>query len=94
MGRNILLAGIATSTTPFQYPVGSPAPPVQYTFLKAVQFSPIGEAQVNNNNNSPQTVRRLRWNRRTQQLFLVPTPANVVAVQFTGLGGNVKIYRR
>src|SRR5437762_8015782 len=28
------------SLTPFQYPVGSPEPAAQYTFVKAVQFSP------------------------------------------------------
>src|SRR5206468_1972776 len=30
------------SATPFQYPVGNPAPAAQYTFQKALQFSPRG----------------------------------------------------
>src|SRR5437764_2763203 len=38
----------ANSTTPFGYPVGNPAPASQYRFLKAIQFSPRGEARVNN----------------------------------------------
>jgi hypothetical protein len=48
------------STTPFQYPVPAaspspaPVPSAQYTFRKAVQFSPTGEARVNNNSNFPQ----------------------------------------
>src|SRR6266446_6419329 len=45
------------STTPFQYPVGNPEPAAQYTFVKAVQFSPGGEARINNSTstNSLQT---------------------------------------
>src|SRR5437773_10200216 len=38
----------SNSTTPFQYPVGNPAPAAQYLFVKAVQFSPRGEARINN----------------------------------------------
>jgi len=83
------LGDTANSTTPFQYPAGSP-----YTFMKAVQFSPRGEAQINNSTNSLQTA---------AEIGLVPThgnatpsslPANVVAIQLTGVGGNVIIYRR
>src|SRR5262249_6121002 len=44
-----------TSATPFQYPVGNPAPSLQYTFQKALQFSPRGEARINNDSNSPQS---------------------------------------
>src|SRR5437660_1887299 len=36
------------STTPFNYPVGNPAPAAQYTFVKLIQFSPRGEARINN----------------------------------------------
>src|SRR5437773_8028761 len=38
----------AASTIPFGYPVGNPAPAAQYTFVKAIQFSPRGEARINN----------------------------------------------
>ena len=84
----------SNSATPFQYPVGNPAPSSQYTFRKVVQFSPRGEARINNNSNSPQV---------TAEIGLEPThgatvpgsvPANVLAIQFTGIGGDVKIYRR
>jgi prepilin-type N-terminal cleavage/methylation domain-containing protein len=93
-GTQYTLAGIANSTTPFQYPVGSPAPPSQYTFLKAVQFSPRGEAQVNNNTNSLQTAAEIAFEPTHGATVPASIPANVVAVQFTGLGGAVKIYRR
>src|SRR5438552_1385340 len=36
------------SATPFQYPVGNPAPAAQYTFVKAIEFTPRGEARINN----------------------------------------------
>jgi type II secretory pathway pseudopilin PulG len=88
------LAGVADSTTPFQYPVGSPAPPLQCTFLKAIQFSPRGEAQINNNNNLPQAVAEIAIESTHGTAVPSSTPADVVAIQFTGLGGAVKIYRR
>src|SRR5213080_2732533 len=49
-------ASPVNSTTPFGYPVGNPPPPAQYTFLKAVQYSPGGEGRINNNSNPLQTV--------------------------------------
>jgi prepilin-type N-terminal cleavage/methylation domain-containing protein len=92
----------SASTTPFQYPVGNPAPTRQYQFSKAVQFNPRGEAQINNStvgaNGAP-----IYPPQRAAEIGLEPThgnvappsmPANAVAVQFTGIGGNVTIYRR
>jgi prepilin-type N-terminal cleavage/methylation domain-containing protein len=92
----------SNSTTRFQYPVGNPAPAaVQYTFVKAVQFSPRGEARINNSTvNSGVEVFPLQ---PAAEIAIEPThgatvpasvPANVVAIQFTGMGGNVKIYRK
>ena len=91
----------SNSTTPFQYPVGNPAPAAQYTFVKAVQFSPRGEARINNSTaNSGAEVFPLQT---AAEIAIEPThgatapasvPANVVAIQFTGVGGNVRIYRK
>jgi type II secretory pathway pseudopilin PulG len=91
----------SNSTTPFQYPVGNPAPTAQYTFVKAVQFSPHGEAHINNSTaNSGGEVFPLQT---AAEIAIEPThgatapasvPANVVAIQFTGIGGNVRIYRK
>jgi prepilin-type N-terminal cleavage/methylation domain-containing protein len=92
----------SNSTTPFQYPVGNPAPTAQYTFVKAVQFSPRGEARIDNStvNAGGTEVYPLQT---AAEIGLEPThgaalpasiPANVIAVQFTGVGGNVTIYRR
>jgi prepilin-type N-terminal cleavage/methylation domain-containing protein len=88
------LAGMANSTTPFQYPVGSPAPPVQYTFLKAFQFSPRGEAQANNNVNSPQTAAEVAFEQTHGAAIPASLAANLVAIQVNGFAGDVRIYRR
>ena len=92
----------SASTTPFQYPVGNPAPTAQYTFLKAVQFSPRGEAQINNStvnvSGTPifpaQTAAEIGLEPTHGAVAPPSIPANVVAIQFTGLGGDVKIYRQ
>jgi prepilin-type N-terminal cleavage/methylation domain-containing protein len=91
----------SSSTTPFQYPVGNPAPSAQYTFVKAIQFSPRGEARINNSTVSsgadvfpPQTVAEIAIEPTHGAVVPASTPANVVAIQFTGIGGNVNIYRK
>jgi type II secretory pathway pseudopilin PulG len=82
--------------TLFQYPAGSPAPTPQYTFLKGVQFSPGGMAQVINSaaSYSSQTAAEIGLEPTHGAVAPTSIPANVVAVQFTGLGGNVQIYRQ
>jgi prepilin-type N-terminal cleavage/methylation domain-containing protein len=92
----------ANSTTPFEYPVGNPAPPAQYTFLKAIQFSPLGEARINNSTVNPNGAEIFPL-QTSAEIGLEPThgpsvptsiPGNVFAVQFTGIGSNVSIYRQ
>ena len=87
------------SLTPFQYPVGNPEPVAQYTFVKAVQFSPTGEARIDNSTSSYPL-------QNAAEIGMVPTHSttlananlnlvpNRVAIQFTGVGGDVKIYRQ
>ena len=82
------------STTQFQYPVGNPEPAAQYTFVKAVQFSPGGEARIDNNSYSLQTAAEIGLEPTHGNAAPSSIPANVVAIQFAGVGGNVKIYRR
>ena len=92
----------SASTTPFRYPVGNPAPAAQYTFVKVIQFSPRGDARINNGtlNANGTEVFPLQ---NAAEIGVEPThgaaipgsvPANAVAVQFTGVGGNARIYRR
>src|SRR5437588_3921639 len=88
-----------TSLTPFQYPVGNPEPAAQYTFVKAVQFTPTGEGRIDNSTSSYPL-------QTAAEIGMVPTHSttvananpnlvpNRVAIQFTGAGGDVKIYRQ
>jgi hypothetical protein len=77
------------STTPFQYPVGSP-----YTFRKIIELSPGGEARINNNSNALQTAAEIGLEPTHGNVAPTSAPANLVAIQFTGVGGNVTIYRK
>jgi prepilin-type N-terminal cleavage/methylation domain-containing protein len=75
----------------FQYPLGGTA---QYTFTKAIQFSPRGEGVIDNSNYTLTTVSEIGV-QLTHGITPEPSPVkNPVAIQFTGVGGNVKIYRR
>jgi hypothetical protein len=75
----------------FQYPLGGPA---QYLFAKIIQFNSRGEAVVTNNNYTFAPVSEIGVE-PTHGATLPPSvPANLVAIQFTGFAGNVKIYRR
>lgn len=81
----------AVSATSFKYPLTGTA--VQYTFTKAIQFSPRGEARVNNASYPLTSI---------VEIGLQPTRGgdanaaspNLTAIQVTGILGNVKIYRR
>jgi hypothetical protein len=65
-----------------------------YTFAKIVQFNGRGEAVITNSNYTPKTVSEIGVEPTHGAAVPASTPANVCAVQFTGLGGNVKIYRQ
>jgi type II secretory pathway pseudopilin PulG len=84
----------ANSATPFQYPVGDPAPSAQYTFLKAIQFGPRGEVRINNNANSPQRWAEIAFEPTHGAAVPASLPANLVAIQINGFAGDVRIYRR
>ena len=88
---------------PFQYPLGNPVPTWQYRFRRTLRFSPTGECRVN----STYDVRKIVEVGLLQTHGSATPPprsgggttfvtwdGNVVAVQITGFGGNVKIYRR
>jgi prepilin-type N-terminal cleavage/methylation domain-containing protein len=96
----------APYTTPynFQYPVGNPCPTARYVFNKLLQFSPRGECRVNGD--SYQVRRVVEVGLIQTRGSTVPTPTsgagtstanysgNVVALQVSGFGSTVKIYRR
>ena len=63
-----------------------------YTFYKTIRFSPAGEASINGTYSA----------RRVAEIGLIPTRGstldvnnrNVIAIQFSGMAGNFKIFRR
>ena len=75
----------------FHYPVGSS--PGQYTFTKIVQFSPRGEGVIDNGNYTMASVSEIGL-QPTHGTTVDTNSTNLVAIQFTGFGGNVEIYRR
>jgi prepilin-type N-terminal cleavage/methylation domain-containing protein len=83
----------ASSQAPFQFPVGNPAPTAQYTFQTAIQFSPRGEAGVNVAGQSLQPVIEIGL-QPTHGATVDTKNKNVIAVQITGIAGNVNIYRQ
>ncbi len=85
--------GTGTSLASFQYPVGNPAPTKQYTFLTAIQFSPRGEARMNDASQALQTVIEIGL-QPTHGTTVDTNNKNVAAIQITGIAGNVKTYRR
>ena len=76
----------------FHYPVGSASP--QYTFVKIIQFSPRGGGVICNSNYTLANVSEIGVEPTHGAAVPASTPANLAAVQFGGVGGNVKIYRR
>lgn len=63
-----------------------------YTFYKTVRFNPRGEADIN----ASYKLRRVAeiGLKPTRGVTLDSSNPNVVAIQFTGASGDVKIYRR
>jgi prepilin-type N-terminal cleavage/methylation domain-containing protein len=103
---NAPVPNTAPYTTPynFQYPVGNPAPTLQYIFSKLLQFSPRGENRVNGDSYDIRRIVEIGLIQTHATATPVPISGvgtsavvfggNVVAVQITGFGGSVKIYRQ
>ena len=81
----------ANPSLSFQYPLSGTT---QYLFAKIVQFSPRGEGVIDNSNYTLATIAEVGIEPTHGAGVPASTPANVIAVQFTGVGGNVKIYQR
>ena len=90
IGAAMLSAG--SSKAPFQYPVGNPAPAVQYTFKTAIQFSPSGEVRVNDTSQPLQPLVEIGL-QPTRGTTVDMNNKNVAVLQVSGIAGNVIIYR-
>ena len=75
----------------FHYPVGSS--PGQYIFTKIIQFNPRGEGVIDNSNYTIAPVSEIGV-QPTHGTTVDTNSTNLVAIQFAGFSGNVKIYRK
>ena len=77
---------------PFQYPVGNPAPARQYSFRRTLRFNPRGECRINSTYDVRPVIEIGLL--QTHGSAVPAAVGNIAAVQATGFGGSVKIYRR
>ncbi len=77
---------------PFSYPVGAATSTPQYTFVKTIQFNPRGENIINSTLSMKPVVEI--GLQSAHGATVTGNSQNTVAVQITGIGGNVKVYRR
>jgi prepilin-type N-terminal cleavage/methylation domain-containing protein len=88
---------LADAYLSFHYPVN--IIPAQYTFTKVIQFSPHGEGVVDHRSYFASgatlaPISEIGVEPTHGAAVPASTPANVVAIQFVGLGNDVKIYRK
>jgi len=82
----------AASLTPFNYPLSGAA---QYVFTKAIQFSPRGEARINNSTSTYPLESAIEIGLQPTRGALVdPISVNLVSVQITGVSGDTIVYRK
>jgi Tfp pilus assembly protein FimT len=92
---NYIIGNAATaSITPFDWPLGSALNGGQYSFQKVINFDPQGVARIqyatNTDTISPYTEVGLQ---QTHGTTVDANNPNVVAIQVSGVGGNVTVYR-
>lgn len=82
---NYSIYSSSAQTTPYPMVIG------QYTFYNTIRFSPSGEVSINGST-TPQHIGEIGL-QPTHGDTLEQTPPNLAAIQFTGIGGNVQVYR-
>ena len=82
-----------SSNAPFYYPLSATPATAQYTFKTAIQFSPRGEARLNEMTQPLQPVMEVGL-RPTRGSAVAINSQEMAAVQITGIAGNVQIYRQ
>jgi type II secretory pathway pseudopilin PulG len=65
-----------------------------YTFYKTIRFNPLGEANINSTYSLKHAAEIGLVQTHGNTTPTSPYTGNVVAIQFTGVGGSIKIYRR
>jgi len=91
---NYRIGNAPASVTPFDWPLGTSLDAGQYSFKKVISFDPQGVARIQYSTNSdtisPYTEVGLQ---QTHGTTVDTNSPNVVAIQLSGVGGNVTIYR-
>ncbi len=87
-GDNFTKRGSVTNRTTFTYPLGASSP--TYTFVKVIQFNPLGDATKIVESPWPLIEIGLRPARGGT---IDTSSKNCVAIQVDGIGGLVRIYR-
>lgn len=97
-------APFTNSHYPFQYPLGNPIPTAQYLFQRTLQFSPRGESRINGNNYDIRRIIEIGLLQTYGSSVPIPTSGsgtssatydgNTIAIQISGLGSAVTLYRR
>jgi len=91
---NYRIGNAPASFTPFDWPLGSALGGGQYSFKKVISFDPQGVARIQYSTNtdtiSPYTEVGLQ---QTHGSTVDANSPNVVAIQLSGVGGNVTVYR-
>src|SRR5437870_3915013 len=95
VSSNNYIIGLApNSVTPFDWPLGSALNSGQYSFKRVINFDPQGVARIQYSTNtdsiSPYTEIDLQ---QTHGTTVDANNPNVVAIQLSGIGGSVTIYR-
>lgn len=95
IASNNYIIGLApASVTPFDWPLGSALDTGQYSFKKVINFDPQGVARIqyasNTDTISPYTEIDLQ---QTHGTAIDINNSNVVAIQVSGVGASVTIYR-
>jgi Tfp pilus assembly protein FimT len=91
---NYRVGNAPASVTPFDWPLGSALDTGQYSFKKVINFDPQGVARIQYSNNtdtiSPYTEIGLQ---QTHGTTVDTNSPNVVAIQLSGVGGSLTIFR-
>jgi len=95
ISSNTYLIGIApASVTPFDWPLGSALNGGQYSFQKVINFDPQGVARIQYSTNTDTISAYTEVGlQQTHGTTVDVNSLNVVAIQVSGVGANVKIYR-
>ena len=92
--NNYLIGNAPASVTPFDWPLGSALNGGQYSFQKVINFDPQGVARIQYSTNANTVSQYTEVGlQQTHGPTVDDTSPNVVAIQLSGIGGSVAIYR-